>query len=124
MKLNKLERTYFALLINAFEKYQKAPNWKRYSSKTRNMDAYYNENLGLVVKKFAFILDDNTPKSVRVPTYDLGNGWVLQPMVQKINLKAAKDAIASKLKKYPNVTADIHVGNVGWYNGKPVMFDW
>lgn len=124
MKLNKLERTYFSLLITAFEKYQSAPTWKRYKSKTRKVNAYYNKKLGLVVKKFAFILDDDTPKSLRVPTFDLGNGWVLQPMVKKNNLKAAKEQISKKLKKYPKIGPDLHTGNVGWYNGKPLMFDW
>lgn len=88
------------------------------------MDAYYHKGFGMVVKRPKFIMDKRTPKHIRVPTAVLEDGWVVQPFVKKINLKAAVNQIRAELKKYPNIKPDVHVGNVGWFNGIPVMFDW
>lgn len=109
-------------LVNEF----KVAGWKRFKSTYRNIDAFYNKELGLVIKCPAMILEPRTPLSVRVPTVSLGDGWVAQPLVVKTRLKAAKEALRGKLKPLlkAGFCPDLHVGNVGWYEGKPVMFDW
>lgn len=88
------------------------------------MDAFYNKKYGTVVKRPKFIMDSRTPKQLRVPTFNLGDGWVVQPFVKKTNLKAAVNQINEELKKYPRIKPDVHTGNVGWYDGKAVLFDW
>lgn len=83
---------------------------------------YRCTKLGLIVKRPAFIYHPNTPMKVRVPTIGLKEkSWVAQPVVKKINLKKAVDIIRKQLGK---AKADLHYLNVGWYNGKAVMFDW
>lgn len=82
--------------------------------------------MGVVVKKPNFILDDRTPLTVRVPTIDLKNGWVIQPFVKKVRLKEACDQIREKLNGCydKGIFPDLHTGNVGWLNDEPKMFDW
>lgn len=98
--------------------------WRRFKSTYREMDAFYNPKLGWVLKKSKLILDFRTPLHLRVPTFKLENEWVLQPLVKKINLKLAVEAIKKELEKYPRIKPDLHIGNVGWYENKPLMFDW
>lgn len=104
----------------------KVAGWRKFKSTYRNIDAYGNKQLGLVIKCPALILEPRTPLSVRVPTVSLGDGWVAQPFVERTRLKAAKEALRGKLKPLlkAGFCPDLHVGNVGWYKGKPVMFDW
>ena len=102
----------------------KIKDWHKYTSKYRIISAFYNKKLGLVIKRPSCILDKNTPLYLRIPTTDLGNGWVCQPIALKINLKAACEVIRKQLKKHPNIYPDVHTGNVGWYRRKPVLFDW
>ena len=88
------------------------------------MDAFYSKAVGMVVKRPKFIMDNRTPRHLRVPTINLGEGWVLQPLVKKTRLKEAVRQIKNEMLKYPRIKPDIHVGNVGWYCEKPLMFDW
>lgn len=100
--------------------------WKKFKSTARDMSAFYNTECGIVVKKPKFILEHRTPLFLRVPTVDLGDGWVAQPLVRKTNLRAALIALRASLKPHlaRGVFPDLHRGNVGWYENKPVMFDW
>ena len=100
--------------------------FRRYTSAYRNINAYLHVESGVVVKKFAFILDDDTPKSLRIPTIELGGGWVAQPVCSKIRLRRAADMIENRAIacRKRGVTPDIHVGNVGWWRGLPWLFDW
>lgn len=83
----------------------------------------YRSKDGLTVLKYSgFIFNADTPLKVRVPTRDLGNGFVVQPYVQKRNTKEAMKRIIDILGY--DVGFDVHYQNVGWYQGKPVMFDW
>lgn len=102
----------------------KIKGWKRYKSKNRTMLAFYHEGLGIVLKNPRFIMEHRTPLIIRVPTIKLNDGWVIQPIAVKTNLKEAVDTIKKQLNKHKGVFPDIHVGNVGWYNGKPLLFDW
>lgn len=124
MKLSNFQKWYYSLLIKIFERGSNADGWSRFTSTYRQMDAYYNKSFGMVVKRPKLILDKRTPKHLRAPTVSLGDGWVIQPFVKKTNLKAAVNQIRAELKKYPSIKPDVHVGNVGWYDGKPVLFDW
>jgi len=124
MKLSNFQKWYYSSLIKIFERGTEVDGWSRFTSTYRQMDAYYNKAFGMVVKRPKFILDKRTPKHLRAPTVSLGDGWVIQPFVKKTNLKAAVNQIRAELKKYPSIKPDVHVGNVGWYDGKPVLFDW
>lgn len=88
------------------------------------MDAFYHEGLGVVLKRPKFIMETRTPLILRVPTICLGDGWVVQPIARKTNLKAAVEQIKKKLEKFSGIFPDIHTGNVGWIDNKPLMFDW
>ena len=92
----------------------------------RNLDAYYHRGLGIIVKRPACILEDRIPSYLKVPTVNLRNGWVVQPIVKKTRLKEAVRRLERKLKPYreQGLHPDLHVGNVGWFKGEPLMFDW
>lgn len=92
--------------------------WKRIYERTI---VYRNKTKGLIVKSPNFILNPNTPLKVRVPTIDLGDNWFVQPFVKKVDTKLAVELIREQLGK---VHCDLHRWNVGWYDGKPVLFDW
>lgn len=111
-------------IARQFDAGEPVSGWHRYFSTYRKINAYYNKKLGLVIKRPHCILEENTPTELRIPTTELGGGWVAQPIANKIKLKSAVNAIRKKLKKYPDIYPDVHVGNVGWYKGKPILFDW
>ncbi len=119
MKICELNRVIDDLLVG-----KQVKGWKKYASRYRNLDAFYNKKVGLVVKLPACIIEHRTPEELRIPTTNLGDGWVSQPIALKTNLRAACEAIRKKLKNHPGIFPDVHTGNVGWYNGKPVLFDW
>ena len=101
--------------------------FRRFRSTVRpRLDAFYHRGLGLVVKKPKFIMDPRTPTKLRVPTIALGMGWVVQPLTHKILLKLAMFHLSPELAKCHarGIRPDAHTGNVGWYNGKAVLFDW
>ena len=100
--------------------------YRRFKSTYRDMRAYYNDELGIVLKK-SFILDSSTPKHVRIPTIHLGLGWYVQPKASKVRLAKAYDAVKNKLARYitrKGACPDLHLGNIGWYQRRAVMFDW
>lgn len=83
---------------------------------------YASRSRGIIIKRGNFLLD-TPPKALRVPTRRIaGTDWVVQPMVARIFLRAAVRAIRSKLPA--GCMTDLHTGNVGWLDGRPVMFDW
>jgi hypothetical protein len=62
----------------------------------------------------------------RVPTYQLKNDYIIQPLVSRKNLGSAVRKLRNQLKPYlkRGIFPDLHTGNVGWYKNKPLMFDW
>jgi hypothetical protein len=90
------------------------------------VNGFYNKKLGVVMKRPAFILEHRTPMQFRVPTYFLQESYVLQPLAERKNLRLALQILRGKLNKYLKygIFPDLHTGNIGWYNGKPLMFDW
>ncbi len=128
LKLSKQEKYNLLLAVGWLEVSgaSRGYGFVRYDSTYRRLQAYKHEELGIVVKRPACILDDRTPKKLRVPTISLGGGWVAQPVVQKTNLKRAAEIIRRRAKPYQKfkIFPDIHTGNVGWYRGKAVLFDW
>ena len=125
---NNAELCYYKKIIKAFKNDCKPKGWRRFISKVREMDSFYNTEKSLVVKRFALILEPNTPSKLCVHTFELGGGWVVQPLVKKIRLKKAVDILQKELNNYPNLFPDLHTQNGGWLreNGKmvPKMFDW
>lgn len=109
-----------------FEKNIKVVGFEKATSTYRNMDAYYNRGLGIIVKRPAFIMEPRTPSFLCVPTTKLRRGWVVQPIVQKTRLKEAVGVLEQQLKPYRDMgyAPDLHAQNVGWYKNKPLMYDW
>jgi hypothetical protein len=104
----------------------KVKGFVKVKSTYRDIDAFYNKELGIIVKRPACILESRTPRHLRVPTVNLADGWVVQPIVKKTRLKLAVKRLEKQLKPYRDqgMTPDLHTGNVGWYKGVPLMFDW
>jgi hypothetical protein len=129
-KLSRLECKHLLLCARDLEAGMTLPKWHRYISKRRKMLCFYNKEMGVVVKKPAFVLEHRTPRLLRAPTINLGEGWVCQPILEKKRLKMALIALEKQLQPYikRGIVPDIHVGNVGWLceNGKmvPKLFDW
>lgn len=92
----------------------------------RNINAFYNHKLGIIVKHPACILEPRIPSYLKAPTINLRDGWVVQPILKKTRLKLAVKRLEKQLKPYrkQGMTPDLHTGNVGWYKNKPLMFDW
>lgn len=124
MKLTNFQKWYYNTVLKILERGDNPEGWNRFKSTYRQMDAFYNKTYGMVVKRPKFIMDRRTPRHLRVPTINLNDGWVLQPIVKKTRLKEAVRLINNELKNYPKIKPDLHTGNVGWYDGKPLMFDW
>lgn len=124
MRLTNFQKWYYNAIPKILETGGNVDGWHRFFSTYRQMDAFYNKTMKMVVKRPKFIMDARTPLHLRVPTAKVDNGWVVQPMVKKINLKEAVRQINEELKKYPNIRPDVHKGNVGWFDGKAVLFDW
>lgn len=97
----------------------------KYTSTYREMLAFKHKS-GVVVKQPSCIICEATPKSVRIPTIYLGGGWVAQPVAKKVRLREAMADINLRLIPYlkRDIYPDVHTGNVGWYDGKAVLFDW
>lgn len=105
---------------------QHVKGWGAFKSTYRGVTAYYNKKLGIVVKVPHFILEPRTPLFLRVPTIKLDDEWVAQPLLRKTDLRRALTMLRKSLKPYldKGIFPDIHAQNVGWYNGKPLLFDW
>jgi hypothetical protein len=125
-KLTIRVHNYFSHILDVLSSGESVKDWKRFKSKSRNLEAFYNKKLGLVIKKPVFILEHRTPAKFRVPTYHIKDDYVVQPLVSKKNLGPAVRKLRKQMKPYlkKGIFPDLHVGNVGWYNGKPLMFDW
>jgi hypothetical protein len=125
-KINPKGRAFLLYKAELLDSGTPLKGWKQFKSTYRDMSAYYNTRLGIVLKNPKFILERRTPLKFRVPTINLGDGWVVQPIVRKTELSEALKSLKKDLKPYlkRGLFPDIHRGNVGWYEGKPVMFDW
>ena len=125
-KLNASIHWYFSDLLDVLSSGESVRNWRRFKSKSRSLEAFYNKKLGLVIKKPVFILESRTPVKFRVPTYQLKNDYIVQPLVSRKNLGLAVRKLRNQLKPYlkRGIFPDLHTGNVGWYKNKPLMFDW
>lgn len=123
-KLSRTERKQLRTMICCLESFgcpMQINGWRRIC---KRVPVYLNKKLGIVIKKPNFVLNRLTPLRVRVPTIKLDKnwlGWVAQPYCEKTNTKLATKLLRNELG---NIHCDLHVGNVGWYMGKPMMFDW
>lgn len=125
-KLSNFTHWYYNDVLDLLHAGKKVRGWHTYKRSGKNLDAYYNKKLGVVIKFQNFILDSRTPNKFKVPTYKLDEHYVVQPIVVKKNLALAVSKLRAKLKPHlkRGIFPDLHVGNVGWYKGKPLMFDW
>lgn len=77
-----------------------------------------------IIVKNPSLIDDCWPENFTVPTVetqDENNDIVfIQPLVNTKNKRRALSILIDKNFKLD----DLHVDNVGWYKGKPVVFDW
>lgn len=106
-------------VVRAIEAGRLPEDFRRISER---VPVYSSRSRGIVLKRGHFILDV-PPSSVRVPTRKVANtDWTIQPIVARVFLRDAVRVIRSKLPK--GVFPDLHTGNVGWLNGRAVMFDW
>jgi hypothetical protein len=93
----------------------------------RNHTVYKSQKLGLVIKQFHLIVAPNTPLKVRIPTANLQDFWVVQPLAIRKNAKEACEQIRKSLGGF---NTDLHPGNVGWISDEvtgelvPKLFDW
>lgn len=94
-------------------------HWVRICQRT---PVYLDKERFLVLKQPRFIYNSRTPLKFRAPTIKIDDcGWVAQPYCEKYRLKEAVQILRKHLGEFGY---DIHHLNVGWYLGKPVMFDW
>lgn len=100
---------------------------------------YKNKKLGVVVKR-PYIVGWEPSKKVKVPTIKIGrepryvdscclgccSQIFIQPIVGRRNLDLAVEKLSEFESESTNNSCggDFYRRNVGWYNGKPVVFDW
>jgi hypothetical protein len=120
-------RYYLVDCCNAFSVGKPVKGWKNKKFPQRSVDVWINRTLGLVLKRFNYVLSnaEDLPPEVLLPTLELGETsdvWWAQPLVSMVNRKKAVRKIKKRLtgRQFP----DIHCSNVGWYKGKPYLFDW
>jgi hypothetical protein len=123
---NKSTLLFYSDVLDILLSGESVKGWHRFKSKTRELNAYYNKKLGVVIKRPVLILEERTPKKFRVPTYELKDDYILQPLISKKDLGGALVKLRKEMKPYikKGIFPDLHRGNVGWYNGEPLMFDW
>lgn len=87
-----------------------------------------HSRLGIVLKA-AFLLGPNPPKAVKCPTIELGKAmgftsrwWLCQPVVNRSRRASALEAVKARLPDPSEY--DLHAGQCGHLNDKPVLFDW
>ena len=121
-KLNDTERPEFLGALG----------FTRFKVKNPYCEIYRNEDLRIVVKNGFFI--GHAPTDLQVKTTLLDHGrkikhtdrvWVRQPLCDTQNTAKALHLVEKKLaKRKRKLFVDVHQWNVGFYNRKPVLFDW
>lgn len=126
MTISKAQKARLNNIAAVLENGGDVDGWVQFRSTYRKMNAFSNKKLGVVLKRPGLILEPRTPSFLCVPTVKLGHGWVLQPIARKTRLKEAVGRLERKLKKYRDqgLNPDVHVGNVGWIDDEPLLFDW
>ena len=79
-----------------------------------------------VVIKYMFVVDD-CPADIAIPTLMVKyvvNGMIcIQPFCSRVNKRLAYLRLRRRFGLY-DVPNELNERNVGWFNCKPVMFDW
>lgn len=90
---------------------------------------WVNKRANIVVKK-PYLICRRMPKLKNIiPTLWFrmrGEDYFVQPLAKRHRPTQALNAFA-KLNKIDWISDDIydlHAGNIGWYKGKPMLFDW
>jgi hypothetical protein len=125
-KINPQVRWYLGESAKMLASGKKVKGWRRFNSKSRKLNAFYNSSLGVVLKKPVFIMDHRTPLALRAPTVYLKDDWVVQPILKRNDLNEALAIIQGQLVPHlaRGIFPDIHRGNIGWLGKQPLMFDW
>jgi hypothetical protein len=95
-------------------------------------EVYRSVKHGLIVKNNPNILHKVSPKikphvipTLVVETDDFdGDVWFIQPIARRGNAKEAHDDLLKIFGPEYYKFVDLNIGNVGHYEGKPVIFDW
>jgi hypothetical protein len=92
-------------------------------------DVYRSVKHGLIVK-WPNLLHNISPKikpyaipTIAVSTPD-DDVWYIQPIANRSNPKEAHDQLLKIFGPEYYKFVDLNIGNVGHYEGKPVLFDW
>ena len=97
---------------------------KTFHRKGGDLVIYRNEKLRLVVKAPSVLYDPPPPTELIVPTVKLFDGWVVQPLCTFEDRSGAFHSLIRKIGEKDRYSWDLHLWNVGRWNGKPVLFDW
>ena len=114
---------YILVSPNTIEEYLKKLGFKKITLRRNRFD-FKNHMINFIVKRPSF-LQVGLPEQA-VPTIFLGDGWVMQPVV-KTDTESRRTAYINLLagkRGQVSCDADIHLYNVGIYNGTEVLFDW
>ena len=85
---------------------------------------YRNPKLRLILKAPSVINLPAPPEKLVAPTIQLGDGWVVQPLCTFEDRSGAFHALLRKVGEKNRYLYDLHLWNVGRFQGRPVLFDW
>lgn len=91
---------------------------------------YINLKKQLVCKAPAILMGREV-EGITLPTIQLGNGWVLQPLCTFEDRSAALCSVVRRIVKLSDKFrgktykfGDVHLWNVGRWKKRPYLFDW
>lgn len=87
-----------------------------------DLTIYINKKLQLVFKAPQTIYHPPPPHAL--PTIDLVDGWVVQPLCSFEGRSEGFHQLVLKIGVKNRYKWDLHVWNVGMWNGKPYLYDW
>ena len=85
---------------------------------------YRNPKLKLILKAPSVINLPAPPEKLVAPTIQLGDGWVIQPLCTFEDRSGAFHSLIRKIGEKNRYLYDLHLWNVGRFQGRPVLFDW
>ena len=85
---------------------------------------YVNPKLKLVAKAPSVLSHPPPPDDILAPTVQLVDGWVIQPLCTFEDRSGAFHALLRKIGEKNRYLWDLHLWNVGRWQGRPVLFDW
>ncbi len=83
---------------------------------------YINDKLQLVFKAPQTLYNPAPPQAL--PTIKLHKGWVVQPLCSFEGRSEGFHELVVEIGDKNRHKWDLHLWNVGMWNGKPYLFDW